>query len=197
MSGNLEAPLRHLLCISPRTLASLLMREGWATVPSDNGPPPPRPLLRAAVLNAAATAHAAENAVYRPALICCLQSLRRILCAPIHSKRSTDHLMPSNSVSWYQHPQSGRTPLAVLWPYCSQMVLGGESRETQIPHLTWLGAAWCAFRGCPGCRPGVTHDMIGHRTGSRVPSLGYRQRFAANCGCCQAEERIARAGQLD
>ena len=19
----------------------------------------------------------------------------------------------------------------------------------QIPHLTWLGAAWCAFRGCP------------------------------------------------
>ena len=20
---------------------------------------------------------------------------------------------------------------------------------TQIPHLTWLGAAWCAFRGCP------------------------------------------------
>ena len=37
--------------------------------------------------------------------ICCLQSLRRILCAPIHSKRSTDHLMPSNSVSWYQHPQ--------------------------------------------------------------------------------------------
>ena len=27
--------------------------------------------------------------------ICCLQSLRRILCAPIHSKRSTDHLMPS------------------------------------------------------------------------------------------------------
>ena len=22
-------------------------------------------------------------------------------------------------------------------------------REAQIPHLTWLGAAWCAFRGCP------------------------------------------------
>ena len=55
--------------------------------------------------------------------ICCLQSLRCILCAPIHSKRSTDHLMPSSSMSWYQHPQSGRTLLAVLWPYCSQMVL--------------------------------------------------------------------------
>ena len=26
-------------------------------------------------------------------------------------------------MSWYQHPQSGRTLLAVLWPYCSQMVL--------------------------------------------------------------------------
>ena len=25
---------------------------------------------------------------------------------------------------------------------------------TQIPHLTWLGAAWCAFRGCPGVDQG-------------------------------------------
>ena len=24
----------------------------------------------------------------------------------------------------------------------------------QIPHLTWLGAAWCAFRGCPGVDQG-------------------------------------------
>ena len=25
---------------------------------------------------------------------------------------------------------------------------------TLIPHLTWLGAAWCAFRGCPGVDQG-------------------------------------------
>ena len=25
---------------------------------------------------------------------------------------------------------------------------------SQIPHLTWLGAAWCAFRGCPGVDQG-------------------------------------------
>ena len=28
------------------------------------------------------------------------------------------------------------------------------SQYTQIPHLTWLGAAWCAFRGCPGVDQG-------------------------------------------
>ena len=27
-------------------------------------------------------------------------------------------------------------------------------KDTQIPHLTWLGAAWCAFRGCPGVDQG-------------------------------------------
>ena len=48
--------------------------------------------------------------------------------------------------------------------------------------------------GVSGCRPGVTHDMIGHRTGSRVASWRYRQRFAANCGCSQAEEGMAQPG---
>ena len=28
------------------------------------------------------------------------------------------------------------------------------SLGSQIPHLTWLGAAWCAFRGCPGVDQG-------------------------------------------
>ena len=50
------------------------------------------------------------------------------------------------------------------------------------------------FQGVSGCRLGVTHDMIGHRTGSRVPSLRYRQRFAADYGCSQAEEGMARPG---
>ena len=50
------------------------------------------------------------------------------------------------------------------------------------------------FQGVSGCRPGVTHDMIGHRTGSRVPSLRYRQRFAANYGCSQAKEGMAEPG---
>ena len=35
------------------------------------------------------------------------------------------------------------------------------------------------FQGVSGCRPGVTHDMIGHRTGSRVPSL--RVSAAVRC----------------
>ena len=35
------------------------------------------------------------------------------------------------------------------------------------------------FQGVSGCRLGVTHDMIGHRTGSRVPSL--RVSAAVRC----------------
>ena len=50
---------------------------------------------------------------------------------------------------------------------------------TQIPHLTWLGDGLVCFQGVSGCRPGVTHDMIGHRTGSRVPSL--RVSAAVRC----------------
>ena len=57
-----------------------------------------------------------------------------------------------------------------------------------------VGSCLVCFQGVSGCRPGVTHDMIGHRTGSRVPSLRYRQRYAANYGCCQAEEGMARPG---
>ena len=34
-----------------------------------------------------------------------------------------------------------------------------------------VGGCLVCFQGVSGCRPGVTHDMIGHRTGSRVPSL--------------------------
>ena len=35
------------------------------------------------------------------------------------------------------------------------------------------------FQVVSGCRLGVTHDMIGHRTGSRVPSL--RVSAAVRC----------------
>ena len=48
----------------------------------------------------------------------------------------------------------------------------------QIPHLT-LWELFVCFQGVSGCRPGVTHDMIGHRTGSRVPSL--RVSAAVRC----------------
>ena len=42
-----------------------------------------------------------------------------------------------------------------------------------------VGGCLVCFQGVPGCRPGVTHDMIGHRTGSRVPSL--RVSAAVRC----------------
>ncbi len=42
-----------------------------------------------------------------------------------------------------------------------------------------VGGCSVCFQGVSGCRPGVTHDMIGHRTGSRVPSL--RVSAAVRC----------------
>ena len=42
-----------------------------------------------------------------------------------------------------------------------------------------VGGCLVCFQGVSGCRPGVTHDMIGHRTGSRVPSL--RVSAAVRC----------------
>ena len=42
-----------------------------------------------------------------------------------------------------------------------------------------VGSCLVCFQGVSGCRPGVTHDMIGHRTGSRVPSL--RVSAAVRC----------------
>ena len=44
------------------------------------------------------------------------------------------------------------------------------------------GSCLVCFQGVSGCRPGVTHDMIGHRTGSRVPSL--RVSAAVRCQLC-------------
>ena len=42
-----------------------------------------------------------------------------------------------------------------------------------------VGELLGVLSGVSGCRPGVTHDMIGHRTGSRVPSL--RVSAAVRC----------------
>ena len=42
-----------------------------------------------------------------------------------------------------------------------------------------VGSCLVCFQGVSGCRPGVTHDMIGHRTGSRAPSL--RVSAAVRC----------------
>ena len=128
LARRLEAPLRHLLCQSPFFLCAQITRRAPAsllserappahlpvytsppmTVPSDNGPLPPRPLLRAAVLNAVATVHAAEYAVYRPALQDMLPSEPPVypLCAnPLETvDRSSDalqlHELVSASTKW-------------------------------------------------------------------------------------------------
>ena len=42
-----------------------------------------------------------------------------------------------------------------------------------------VGSCLVCFQGVSGCRPGVRHDMIGHRTGSRAPSL--RVSAAVRC----------------
>ena len=78
------------------------------------------------------------------------------------------------------------------WAYVVSVMTRNGTDPDSPPDM--VGSCLVCFQGVSGCRPGVTHDMIGHRTGSRVPSLRYRQRFAANCGCSQAKEGMARPG---
>ena len=54
-----------------------------------------------------------------------------------------------------------------------------------------VGSCLVCFQGVSGCRPGVTHDMIGHRTGSRV-----RVSAAVRCQLWLGQRRHGRAWQL-
>ena len=52
------------------------------------------------------------------------------------------------------------------------------------------------FQGVSGCRPGVTHDMIGHRTGSRVPSLRVSAAVRCQLWLFSGRRRHGQAWQL-
>ena len=56
---------------------------------------------------------------------------------------------------------------------------GDYGRELYDSPPDMVGSCLVCFQGVSGCRPGVTHDMIGHRTGSRAPSL--RVSAAVRC----------------
>ena len=55
---------------------------------------------------------------------------------------------------------------------------GVEDHPDSPPDMVGSNCLVC-FQGVSGCRPGVTHDMMGHRRGSRVPSL--RVSAAVRC----------------
>ena len=66
--------------------------------------------------------------------------------------------------------------------YCKVSHHGGlMSIIGQVPDSPpdMVGSCLVCFQGVSGCRPGVRHDMIGHRTGSRAPSL--RVSAAVRC----------------
>ena len=59
-----------------------------------------------------------------------------------------------------------------------------------------VGSCLVCFQGVSGCRPGVTHDMIGHRTGSRVPSLRVSAAVRCQLWLFSGQRRHGRAWQL-
>ena len=59
-----------------------------------------------------------------------------------------------------------------------------------------VGSCLVCFQGVSGCRPGVTHDMIGHRTGSRVPSLRVSQLVRCQLWLFSGQRRHGPAWQL-
>ena len=59
-----------------------------------------------------------------------------------------------------------------------------------------VGSCLVCFQGVSGCRPGVMHDMIGHRTGSRVPSLRVSAAVRCQLWLFSGQRRHGRAWQL-
>ena len=59
-----------------------------------------------------------------------------------------------------------------------------------------VGSCLVCFQGVSGCRPGVTHDTIGHRTGSRVPSLRVSAAVRCQLWLFSGQRRHGRAWQL-
>ena len=81
---------------------------------------------------------------------------------------------------------------------CEEAVEAGESRVQGSPDSPpdMVGSCLVCFQGVSGCRPGVTHDMIGHRTGSRVPSLGVSAAVRCQLWLFSGQRRHGRAWQL-
>ena len=59
-----------------------------------------------------------------------------------------------------------------------------------------VGSCLVCFQGVSGCRPGVTHDMIGHRTGSRAPSLRVSAAVRCQLWLFSGRRRHGQAWQL-
>ena len=91
----------------------------------------------------------------------------------------------------FRPPPTGAGPCAQAMGPLPSTALTARKRSTRRhQHTTttrgipdsppdMVGGCLVCFQGVSGCRPGVTHDMIGHRTGSRVPSL--RVSAAVRC----------------
>ena len=86
-------------------------------------------------------------------------------------------------------------------------VLGTKQIPSQVDleHIIWLhpdsppdmvGSCLVCFQGVSGCRPGVTHDMIGHRTGSRAPSLRVSAAVRCQLWLFSGRRRHGQAWQL-
>ena len=108
------------------------------------------PHWTAAILTPAATVHVSElpslsdrYAAFR---------LRRILRAPIHSKPS-DHLMPSNSMSWHQHGHNGRPPLGLVVCISEQACPSHPGHSNTPCFRQPMLSNWRILSGNPGTIP--------------------------------------------
>ena len=80
----------------------------------------------------------------------------------------------------------------------------GSARSIKLSSRAWLpdsppdmvGSCLVCFQGVSGCRPGVTHDMIGHRTGSRAPSLRVSAAVRCQLWLFSGRRRHGQAWQL-
>ena len=138
--------------------------------------------------------------------------LRDVAWQPVGAPRPCD----SRSVTH----QSGGTGGTSRWSFGGQILCNstrGHRRsfrsEVTEDFVTWLrsfddsgysqdsppdmvGSCLVCFQGVSGCRPGVTHDMIGHRTGSRAPSLRVSAAVRCQLWLFSGRRRHGQAWQL-
>ena len=98
---------------------------------------------------------------------------------PLDGRRT---LLPATPI--YRHVpcqteglQNTQLPRRRQWYRGSGTLSNTPLRPDSPPDM--VGSCLVCFQGVSGCRPGVRHDMIGHRTGSRAPSL--RVSAAVRC----------------
>ena len=111
---------------------------------------------------------------------------------------------PLSDLRWVPSPLRGLQPGDYIrhTPAYGAITQAGRRGESAIVYLLpdsppdMVGSCLVCFQGVSGCRPGVTHDMIGHRTGSRVPSLRVSAAVRCQLWLFSGQRRHGRAWQL-